>query len=122
MRVAATAALVLALLTSPSGAQPAQPAQRAQLTAKFRDRLTEIAKSTDGVVGIGVIDLKSGERFGVNGTSLFPQGSAIKIPILIELFRQADAGTLSLEEKLPVRAADQVGGTGVSQYFGDGQS
>ena len=100
----------------------AQPDQRSQLTAKFRARLNEIARTTDGVVGIGVIDLRSGERFGVNDTLLFPQGSAIKIPILIELFRQAESGTLTLEERVPVRSADQVGGTGVSQWFGDGQS
>src|SRR6185436_13503389 len=50
------------------------------------------------------------------------QGSAIKIPILIELFRQAEAGTLSLDERVAVRSADQVGGTGVAQWFGDGQS
>lgn len=100
----------------------AQPDPRAQLTAKFRARLAEIARTTDGVVGIGVIDLKSGERFGVNDTLVFPQGSAIKIPLLIELFRQAEVGTINLAERVPVRAADQVGGTGVSQWFGDGQS
>lgn len=118
MRLALLAALTLVL----GATAQAQPAQRAQLTAKFRERLTEIARSTDGVVGIGVIDLRSGERFGVNDTLVFPQGSAIKIPLLIALFRQAESGALSLEERVPVRAADQVGGTGVAQYFGDGQS
>ena len=117
--------VTVSALTAPASttsAQPAPSAQRAQLTAKFRERLAEIARSTDGVVGIGVIDLQSGERFGVNDTLVFPQGSAIKIPILIELFRQASAGTLSLEERVPVRAADQVGGTGVITWFGDGLS
>ncbi len=95
---------------------------RAQLTNKFRERLQEIARATDGVVGIGVIDLKSGERFGVNDTLAFPQGSAIKIPLLIELFRQAETGALSLDERLTVRAVDQVGGTGVAQWFGDAKS
>jgi len=100
----------------------AQPDQRSQLTAKFRARLSEISRATDGVVGIGVIDLKSGERFGVNDTLVFPQGSAIKIPLLIEVFKQAESGTVDLAERVPVRAADQVGGTGVSRWFGDGQS
>ncbi|MBL0170927.1 MAG: serine hydrolase [Gemmatimonadaceae bacterium] len=119
MRKVLTAALLICTLASPA---QAQSDQRAQLTAKFRARLVEVARSTDGVVGIGVIDLKSGERFGVNDTLVFPQGSAIKIPLLVELFRQADAGTLSLDERVAVRAADQVGGTGVAQWFGDGQS
>ena len=122
-RLPAIARLAVALLL---GAVPAtadgQPDQRAQLTAKFRSRLADIARTTDGAVGISVIDLRSGERFGVNDTLVFPQGSAIKIPLLIELYRQADAGTLSLDERVAVRAVDQVGGTGVAQYFGDGQS
>ncbi len=119
MRLALYAAFLLCCCST--SAQP-QPDQRGQLTAKFRARLAELARSTDGVVGIGVIDLNSGERFGVNDTLVFPQGSAIKIPLLVELFRQAESGTLNLEERVPVRAADQVGGTGVSQWFGDGQS
>ena len=82
--------------------------QRAQLTGKFRERLREIARTTDGTVGIGVIDLRSGERFGVNDTLVFPQGSAIKIPILLTLFHQAETVTLSLEERVAVRSADQV--------------
>lgn len=114
-------ALLMALAGAPAGVS-AQPAQRAQLAAKFRERLAEIARTTDGVVGISVIDLRSGERFGVNDTLTFPQGSAIKIPILIELFRQAAAGTLSLDERLTVRRPDQVGGTGILNSFGDGLS
>ncbi len=126
-----TRALVLALLVmraSLAGAQPARPPQatqidqRAQLAAKFRDRLTQIARATDGVVGVSVIDLVSGERFGVNDSLVFPQGSAIKIPILLELFRQADAGTLRLDETVAVRTVDQVAGTGIAQWFGDGLS
>lgn len=100
----------------------AQNPQRAELTQKFRDQLADIARRSDGVVGIAVLDLASGERFGVNDTLVFPQGSAIKIPLLIELFKQVDAGTLSLTERVPVRAADQVAGTGVAQWFGDAQS
>lgn len=122
----ATTLLTSVLAAGPLSAYATQPAvqasPRAQLTEKFRERLVEIAGKTDGVVGLSVIDLASGEQFGTNDTLLFPQGSAIKIPLLIELFRQADAGTFSLEERLPVRRADQVAGTGVIQWFGDGQS
>lgn len=100
----------------------AQPDQRAQLSAKYKAQLAQIAAATNGVVGIAVIDLKSGERFGVNDTLRFPQGSAIKIPILIELYRQAEQGKLSMDEHVQVHAVDQVGGTGVAQYFADGAS
>ncbi len=131
MRTYALALALMVVRAQVAGAQPARPPQtaptaqtdqRAQLAAKFRDRLTQIARATDGVVGVHVIDLTSGERFGVNDSLVFPQGSAIKIPILIELFRQADAGRLRLDERVEVKAVDQVAGTGVVQWFGDGLS
>lgn len=39
--------------------------------------------------------------------------STIKLAILAELYRQADAGTISLAERHRVRVDEQVGGTGV---------
>lgn len=120
MRRLFTSTLLLATLATSAHAQSGD--QRTQLTAKFRAKLTEIARNTEGVVGLSVIDLKSGERFGVNDTLRFPQGSAIKIPILVTLYAQAEAGVCSLEEKVPLKAADQVAGTGVAQYFSAGQS
>jgi beta-lactamase class A len=99
-----------------------QPAQRAQLADRFRATLREIAGAADGVLGVQIVDLTSNERFGVNDTLRFPQGSAIKVPLLVELYRQAESGTLTLDTRVRVRAADQVGGTGVLSGFGDGTS
>ncbi|MCC6319028.1 MAG: serine hydrolase [Gemmatimonadaceae bacterium] len=114
------AVAVCALLFS--SAAWAQPAPRAELTEKFRAQLAAIAQRTNGVVGIGVIDLTTGDRIGVNDSATFPQGSAIKVSILLELFRQRDAGALRLDERVAMRAADRAGGSGITQYFGDGAS
>ncbi len=114
---------MVSLLSTPSAKAAAQNGdQRAQLTMKFRGQLADIARTTEGVLGVSVIDLRSGERFGINDTLRFPQGSAIKIPLLVELYHQADAGKLSLEEKVSLTRTDQVGGTGVAQFFAAGQS
>ena len=103
-------------------AQAQPPAHRDQLATKFRSDLQRLATAASGVVGISVIDLSSGQRFDVNESLLFPQGSAIKIPILIELFRRADRGELKLSDRLPVQRNNQVGGSGLLQYFSDGGS
>lgn len=100
----------------------AQAPHREQLAAKLQTALQRLATDGAGVVGIAVLDLATGQRFGVNDTLVFPQGSAIKIPILIELFRRADEGDLELTERLPLRAADRVGGSGLLQYFSDAGS
>ncbi|MEO7362234.1 MAG: serine hydrolase [Gemmatimonadaceae bacterium] len=119
MRRLLSAGLLALSLSAPVHSQPDQ---RAQLTEKFRTTIGDIARATNGVVGVSIIDLKSGLRFGINDSLIFPQGSAIKIPVLIELYRQADAGILNLDERVALRVTDQVAGSGVSQYFTAGQS
>jgi beta-lactamase class A len=100
----------------------AQPPHLEQLAAKLQTELQRIAGAAPGVIGISVLDLGSGHRYGINEALVFPQGSAIKIPILIELHRRADKGELRLTERLPLKRSDQVGGSGLMQYFADGGS
>jgi beta-lactamase class A len=121
-RVVVTAGASIALLAMSAGTSGAQPAQRAILATKLRTELHRIADETKGVVGAQVIDLTTGERIGVNDTLTFPQGSAIKIPLLIELYRQDATGVLKLSTRVPVRLADRTGGSGLLQNLGDGTS
>jgi beta-lactamase class A len=100
----------------------AQPSLSDQIAAKFQRTLDDLAAAAPGVVGIGVIDLTSGRRFDVNGTVVFPQGSAIKIPLLLELFRRADAKELALTDRVTLTARDRTGGSSMLQYFSDGGS
>jgi beta-lactamase class A len=116
-------AVALAGAAIVAGAQTPVPSPaRAQLAAKLKTTLERLAAEATGVVGVGVVDLTSGERWGVNETLVFAQGSAIKIPLLIELFRRADAKELSLGERKTLTAADRTGGSSLLQYFSDGGS
>jgi len=115
--------LAFAALCLPATAQqPAKDPRIAELRTKLERGLGEIAAGFDGVLGIGVKDLTTGETFYLNGDVVFPQGSSIKIPVLLELLRQDQAGTLKLSERLEVKRAQMVGGSGVLQRFGDGSS
>ena len=84
---------LLAVLAIPSAVP--QPEHLDQLATKLQHSFSAspppLPACRDPVVDIG-----SGKRFGVNEDLLFPQGSAIKIPILIELYRRADRGEVSL--------------------------
>jgi len=114
--IAVAATFVLGLSLS------AQTALTDQFAAKFQRDLETLASTANGVVGVSVVDLTTSRRFDVNGVTVFPQGSAIKVPLLIELFRQADAKTLSLTERVMLTAADRTGGSSLLQYFSDGGS
>ena len=115
-----TAAVATALLLTGSAA--AQPSLADQLATKFQQRLDTIAREATGVVGLSVIDLTSGRRWDVNGTTVFPQGSAIKVSLLLELFRRADAKELALADRVTLTAADRTGGSSLLQYFSSGGS
>jgi beta-lactamase class A len=112
--------LILALvMAAPAGAQDTS---LALLRTKTLQRLEDVVRRADGIVGLAAVDLTSGDRFAINETFVFPQASAIKIPILMEVYRQAHEGRFSLTEKRPVAGTYQVGGSGVLQFLGDGTS
>ena len=110
---------------SSPAAQPGQNSQadqRAILRSKLQADLQDIAQHFGGVFGARVVDLTDSAAVGVNDNQIFPTGSAIKVALLIELFRESEHHPGLLAERIPVRHADQVGGTGVIQHFGDGTS
>ena len=99
-----------------------QPDNWSMVRQKTERDLHEVLRGVDGAAGFIAVDLTSGEQFAFNENMLFPQGSAIKIPVLMEVYKQAHNGRLSLSDRHPVTGAVQVGGSGVLQHLGDGTS
>ncbi|MBP7778499.1 MAG: serine hydrolase [Acidobacteria bacterium] len=122
MRLRRLAALVATGALIVPGVAAAQATLGDQLAGKFQRTLDQLAASARGVVGISVVDVTSGRRWDVNGTTVFPQGSAIKVSLLLELFRRADAKELALTDRVTLTAADKTGGSSLLQYFADGGS
>ncbi len=116
------ALLGAALMVAVSARLSAQTEARAILNAKLQSDLQDISQHFGGIFGVRVVDLTDSTTFGVNDKLAFPTGSAIKVGLLIELFRQAERRPGLLTERRPVTRAAQVGGTGVIQHFGDGTS
>lgn len=110
-------AVILALL---SGTAPAEPS-RDLLREQFEQSVRAIAAEVDGVVGVTLEDLATGERFSINGDVVFTQASAIKLPILIELFRQVERGRYDLDAEVRLEATDVVPGSGVLQQLTPGK-
>ena len=89
------------------------------LKEKTQQDLAAVVASSPSVVGLAVMDLTSNETFFINEQRSFIQASAIKIPILMEVFNQMHAGKLSLTDQKQVTAANRVGGSGVLQQLQD---
>jgi len=89
------------------------------LREKLIARITDITDKLDGVMGLAVKDLTTGEEFLLNQNLAFPQGSSIKVAILLEVFKQAKEGKFSLQDRLWLEKKDKVGGSGVLKELGD---
>lgn len=74
------------------------------------DRLTD---SFDGRIGVYIKDIASGATYTPAAAERFPTASAIKLPVLVELYRQAETGDLNLDERRPLRA-------GIARQFASG--
>lgn len=88
------------------------------------DVLREIAQITagfSGEIGVWARSLDGGEPVAVNADSPFPTASTIKVPIMYEVFRQAQAGRFRLDDPLPLTRANKVPGSGVLKHLTDGQ-
>lgn len=83
----------------------------------------EIVKETRGfekVLGVAVKHLRTGEGASFNGDELFPTASVFKVPVIVELYRQAEAGRLSLDDKMVLKEAEKVPGSGILKELSEG--
>ena len=111
--------LVVAAWCVPAGAETDL---RLELKRKFEAELHRVDAAFDGVAGAQFIDLTSGEAIGFNATAAMPTASAIKVPVLIELFRQAESKPGLLKERRTIDSKNQVNGSGILRLFGEGTS
>lgn len=88
--------------------------------ARFRQDLADLAKGAGFPVGIAIKDLRTQEEFFVDADTEFPIGSCIRIHLVSELFRQAAAKKLSVDEVRPLPESARTRGFGVLRFMGKG--
>ena len=72
-------------------------------TSRLQDQLRRIIASSGADVAVAYRTLEGKSELLLDADTPFHAASTMKVPVMIELFRQARAGTLSLDEPLPVR-------------------
>jgi beta-lactamase class A len=86
--VAAVLALVL-LFALPVSSQPAPAPKPIDL---LKQKLEQISAGVSADWGIYIKSLDSGEEIAINADKVMDTMSAIKIPLLVDVYRQVDAG------------------------------
>ena len=122
MRITRTALIVGALLPIATAAAAQEGEQLALLRGHLQQELASIVEAYEGVAGLHVLDLTNGDRFAVRDEMVFPQASAIKVVILLELFRRAEEDRSLLRRRIELTDAVRTGGSGVLHVLTDGGS
>ena len=81
--------------------------------------IKRIAAKFSGKLGVAARDLKTGDEIFLNADDIFPTASMVKIGILLELFRQKEAGKLELNELHTVKKADKTAGSGLLENMAE---
>lgn len=94
---------------------PEKPAaeKKEVLWQKLQEEIRTVDQRLDGVMGLAVEDLTSGEKFFIHGDEIMPQASSIKITVLANLYLQAQQGKLKLTDEYIVRKEDLVDGSDI---------
>src|SRR5947209_638203 len=91
-------------------AQAASPSAGKQkvLWQKLESQIQEIDQHLDGVMGVAIEDLTTGDHFFLHEDEVFAQASSIKITVLANLYLQAQQGKIKLTDLYTVQSSDLV--------------
>jgi len=85
---------------------------------RWKDRIRELASGHQGTVAVAVTHPASRESFFLNEKEPMPTASLIKLPVMIEAYRQAEAGKIDLARLVTLTEEDKVPGSGIlTQHF-----
>lgn len=87
---------------TPSGAAAVEPAgnpDMAGLEAAIRE-VVEAAAPAE--IGVALYDLGTGARLEIGGDVEMHAASTMKVPVMLEVYRQAESGRLSLDDPVPI--------------------
>lgn len=97
------------------------PAVWAAEPSALEAAVKKIADDHKGKVAVAVKNLATGEGFHLNGDTAMPTASLIKVAVLVEAYRQADAKKLDLGKTVTLTKDDKVPGAGLlTPHFSDG--
>ncbi|HLH08150.1 MAG TPA: class A beta-lactamase [Terriglobales bacterium] len=71
-------------------------------------QMQQLAQAARGKVGAAAMVLETGEAVSLQGGKHFPMQSVYKLPIVMAVLQQVDAGRLKPDQKVQVREADLV--------------
>ena len=106
------AALVAAVFLAFTYVAPARAMDAPAPVRLLNSGLRTLAARLPASAAIEVLDLSTGFRAGYNANVAMPAASTIKVPVMVEVFRQLADGRFDLNRRVTLRASDKDYGSG----------
>jgi beta-lactamase class A len=104
--------LVASMLVLAFTSRPAAAGQ-AKSTVTIDQRVQAASQGFPGSVSLYAKNLDTGTSYELRADAPVPTASTIKLPIMVELFAEAEEGKLDWNQRLELTDRDKVSGTGV---------
>src|SRR5947209_11734405 len=108
--------LVTALFIGGAAAAQQAPKPLERLEAN----ILRVTRSLNATWGIDIKCLETGEEIALNADQQMDTMSVIKIPLMVEAFRQIEAGKFALTDRVKLTDAARRPGTGIIQWLDPG--
>ena len=82
--------------------------------------IRNITENSGAEMAVSAIHLETGQRTDVDAERVYPLCSVLKIPVLVEAFRQIDEGLFTLDDRWQLTTAEKNLPSGILVFFDDG--
>lgn len=114
MRAPSRFLLAFAITAAAMAQQPVAP------IARLQANIERITRSVNADWGVYIKSLETGEEIAINADKQMDTMSVIKIPLMVEAFRQIEAGKFLLKDKITLKDSDKRPGTGIIRSLDPG--
>jgi len=101
--------IALFIVITPSKAQN----EKLKGLERLQSHVTELALSFPGTIGVYARNIETGAEVSYKSDDKFPMASVYKIAIMVQVFREVDAGRLNLTDRIDLTEADRRLGSGL---------
>jgi len=88
--------------------------------ADVKARIEGLLEAAGIEAGLAAIGVESGAVLEINAEAPFPTASVFKVPVMVEVYAQADAGRFGMSDRIVMTEPHKTVGSGVLQSLGGG--
>lgn len=86
----------------------------------LQTRVEAIIRASDAHMGVAIRHIESGQEVMIEADTPVPLASVVKIPVLVEAFRQLGEGRFRLDDRWPLEPRHKALGSGILCQFDEG--